>query len=127
MSEAADTLRAREFVLVDDQGRDRVVIGLGESGLPGVRLFDESGRVRVAVVVEPRGPLVGLFDERGTVMAAIHANRDYPEAASYLVLADKAGQPHGLAVDEEGLPRRVRVVVGDGASGDQPGKTQPAS
>ncbi len=70
----ADEIRAKRFVLVDSDGKDRATLSVDNYGA-GLRITDQHGEVRAELVVTGYdSPLLGLFggrDEKVTLF--IHA------------------------------------------------------
>lgn len=57
-------LRAYKFVLEDENGKSRAVIGVSKDG-PALRLLDENGKPRVELSIWKDGPGLVLLDENG--------------------------------------------------------------
>ena len=57
-------VRATQFILEDETGKDRAVLGVGKDGSALV-LADETGKPRTALIVLKNGPLLTLLDENG--------------------------------------------------------------
>ncbi len=57
-------VRARSFVLVDDNGKDRAALAMTEDG-PRLFLSDENGEPRVTLSVQKDGARLSLWDENG--------------------------------------------------------------
>ena len=108
-----DVLRARQFVVVDEKGTDRIVIGpvpdpqiMGKrmkrrSAGTGVQLNDASGNERGGLAVMDDGSMVvGIDDEAGRERAHLYF---IPKKGSGLLLQGESGkQTISLAVPPEG-------------------------
>ena len=68
---------AREFVLWDDSGRIRAVLGTSPDGAVGLSLDDANGRTRVTLDVDHSGsPGLDLIDQNGKRRAIISLSKD---------------------------------------------------
>jgi len=74
-------IRAKAFVLVDDQGRMRGLLSTA-NGNPSLVLSDANGNPRAALILDKKGPALGLSDENNTLRAALSAFS--PGSALYL-------------------------------------------
>ena len=103
----ANIIRARGFVLEDDNGRSRAALSMHE-GAAGLCLWDENGKLR-AVLTD--GPQLSLADENGELRAGLYVT----VAGTGLTLSDEKGKTRaGLVVlkygpelvlsDENGKP-----------------------
>lgn len=111
----ADVLRARQFVVVDEKGTDRIVIGpvpdpqiLGKrvkrrSAGTGVQLNDVNGNERGGLAVMDDGSVVvGIDDEAGRERAHLYF---IPKKGSGLLLQGEGGKPAiSLSVPPETEP-----------------------
>ena len=61
-SEGEDVVRAKEFILVDENGMLRANMGVGKDG-PLLALYDEKGKPRIALSVDKEGPQLTMRDE----------------------------------------------------------------
>jgi hypothetical protein len=79
VSTPTQTHPSEPIVLSDDEGHCRGSLGF-ENGVPGFRLFDQSGRKRLALELGQTGdPHVRLLNEGGTVQAELSlVNGDLP-------------------------------------------------
>ena len=69
---ATDVSQAREFLLRDDSGRVRAVLGTSPDGAVGFSLDDANGQTRVTLAVDRNGsPGLDLFDQSGKRRAII--------------------------------------------------------
>lgn len=56
-------ITATQFLVVDQEGRTRAVMGMyGQSG-PGIRLYDESGAPRIAIDLEYENPRIAIIED----------------------------------------------------------------
>jgi hypothetical protein len=111
--EAAQEIRARAFVLVDQQGGVLARLGPLPQGGPGLGVYDQGGKNRLLLMAEPHGPTgLRLFgrDGQGSIMLGVGANgapslrlldqnwrvraslAAWPDGSPYLELVDKDGQ-----------------------------------
>jgi hypothetical protein len=71
-SSGSEVVEARQFVLRDDSGRVRAVLGTTPDGAAGLNLDDASGKTRVALDVDYAGsPGLDLFDQNGKRRALV--------------------------------------------------------
>ena len=83
-----ETVRAKEFVLVNEQGAPVGTFGTF-GGRPGLMLRDQTNKVRLVLGVDEGGqPGFALIDENGKIRAQF----DIEGNASRLVLLDKNGK-----------------------------------
>ena len=62
-----DVVRARQFVLVDQDGKERAIFGVNTNGVVSLNMLDLRGTNRVALMVGRFGaPVLSLFDENGS-------------------------------------------------------------
>lgn len=87
-------IRAKAFIVTDEQGHDRAVFG-EKQGVPGIVLFDQRGGTRVDMEVDRSGPYLRLIDERGKIRTSM------------------VSLPSGGAVTVSDATGRVRVGLGD--------------
>ena len=92
-------VRARSFVLVDEDGKTRGALKAGKEG-PVLKLADETGKSRAMLGVDKNGPKLILRDESGKVRVWLVAGRDGPK----LNLYDENGVERAvLNIDKDGL------------------------
>jgi len=85
-----DVIRAKAFLLVDDEGTTRGSLSVDVDGTAGVRFFDAQGKARAVLDVDASGtPYLGLLDAQGEPRAGIAAHSD---GTSYLILCDAQGR-----------------------------------
>jgi hypothetical protein len=72
--------RAKRFVLVDEKGKPRAILGMNKEG-PGLALPDENGKVRASIGVTGVGPVIALLDEGGNSRAVLRATTEGPGLA----------------------------------------------
>lgn len=73
----ARVIEARQFRVVDSQGRERISLGMGGEG-PVVRLYDEGGKPRVGLGMTSEGSTIGLHDRAGDLGISMSVNRSGP-------------------------------------------------
>jgi hypothetical protein len=115
--EAAEEIRARSFVLVDNQGGVLARLGPLPQGGSGLGVYDQGGKSRLLLTAEPHGPSgLRLFgtDGQGSIMLAVGTNGApslrlldqnwrvraslamWPDGSPYLELVDKDGQARAI-------------------------------
>ena len=57
-------VRARRFVLVDENGKTRATLNVDKAG-PGLNLYDENEKIRASLSVMKGGPCLCLYDKLG--------------------------------------------------------------
>jgi hypothetical protein len=82
----ATTLRARAFVLEDDDGRPRGGLSVTEYG-SALALFGLNGDVQATLSLSQEGPSLTLFDANAKERVTLRASKDAPS----LKLADSSG------------------------------------
>lgn len=89
---SSDIVTARQFTMVDEDGKLRATLGMSESGVAGgLWLYDESENVRANFYSLLDGTVgLSLFDNHGNPRASLDMDAD---GASSLVLSDKDGKP----------------------------------
>ena len=91
-------VRARNFVLVDENGKMRAGLTVLKYG-PGLNLIDENGKIRAQLGVGMNGPGLFLLDENGKGRTQLIAGMNGPE----LFLLDENGKTRaGLIVLKAG-------------------------
>jgi hypothetical protein len=83
---------AKRFVLVDEKGKPRAILGMNKDG-PGLALLDEKGNVRVSLGLTEVGPVLALLDEEGRSRAVLRVTKEGPG----LALLDENGKGRVLA------------------------------
>ncbi len=78
---------AKRFVLVDEKGKSRAILGMNKDG-PGLALLDEKGNVRVSMGLTEVGPVLALLDGAGHSRAILRVTKEGPG----LALLDENGQ-----------------------------------
>jgi hypothetical protein len=117
-SPSFDRVVARQLAIVDESGRERVILRVA-NGAPSVALTDTAGRLRAFLALKPDGaPLLTLNDASATTRAALQVTND----SALLTLANKAGKARAqfaLAADtpmlslmDEPGTLRASLVVG---------------
>jgi hypothetical protein len=84
----AGDLVARSLKIVDENGTQRVVVGVGKDG-PLVILIDEKGTPRAALAISRYGPGVTLVDEKGNSRVVLNIGKYGP----FVALNDEKGIP----------------------------------
>jgi hypothetical protein len=105
---AVKEVRAREFILEDENGNNRARLSMGNDG-PTLALFDEKGKNRAKLSAFKDGPGLYLFDENGKPRAVLSAFKDGPglnladenSKGGVMLIADKNG-PALILYDENG-------------------------
>ena len=70
--EVADVVTAREFRVVDEDGKKRAEL-VAKGGLPRLTLYDAAGQDRVSLIAINRGASLKFCDAKGTLRAALSA------------------------------------------------------
>jgi len=78
----AKEIRANCFILEDENGKRRALLGMGMGG-PSLMLLDENGKSRAVLAVIKEGPSLGLLDENGKSRALLAASKDGLELSMY--------------------------------------------
>ncbi|QEH32941.1 hypothetical protein OJF2_14310 [Aquisphaera giovannonii] len=103
-------LEAEQFVLRDPAGRMRAALAIRPDGSPGLGLFDEKGRPRISMDVNPTGVAgVCLLDASGHPQAALAIR---PDGTPGLGLFDPDGTPR-LSLDIDAVGRPAAHLHGD--------------
>ncbi len=84
----AKEIRARKFVLEDENGESRGGLVVLNEG-PSLALIDEKGELRAVLGVGKDGPRLDLWDENGNTRAMLSVDKDGPA----LTLIDENGNP----------------------------------
>ena len=97
-SNTAPEIRARQIVLVDENGKPRCIIAMGKEG-PGLALSDDNGEMRSIFRLDAEGVRLSLYGEKGAPRAVLDVDKD----GSGLALYDENGKPRaGLFLGVEG-------------------------
>jgi hypothetical protein len=98
-----EVVRAKEFALIDDEGRTRAQLGRNSNGCFGAWVFDAAGEGRLSLTVGPDGyPAMLLYDAAGKAQVRLGAN---PDGSSYLSVLHAAGKAQArMAVLPDGTP-----------------------
>jgi len=80
-------VQAERFILLDEQGNQRAVLGVGANEEAMLELNDSRGKPRLRMDVPSSGPGVTLRDDRGKVRALFTVYTDGP----YLGMTDEDG------------------------------------
>ena len=103
-SQVQEEIRAKRFVLVDEAGATRAVLGFNDRGNPGLVLRDAAGKTRAGLALQPDGtPGLALKDAAGKTRAALGLLA--ADSSPGLVLGDAADKTRaGLGLDADGNP-----------------------
>ena len=117
---ATEEVIARQFVLVDDKGKTRAVLGMSKTG-PSLALYDENGKFRATLNVTEDGPALGLLDEKGKPRAGLAVTKDGPQLSLFdensknrAWLAMSKNGPGLILLDENDKPRVGLAMLKDG-------------
>jgi len=126
---APKVIRANEFILEDENGKTRAVLGMS-NGAPVLSLVDENGELLAMLAVSKDGPMLSLCDENGKIRAGLSVSKDGPALGLY----DKNGKTRAKLVEsvlgliDENENPRAMLRVSNGGSGlglyDEKGKTR---
>lgn len=72
-----DIIRAGGFIVEDETGEARAVMGMSRDG-PGLHVLDQTGVPRLALDVDEDGPTVYLLDELGVIRVSAVVGDDGP-------------------------------------------------
>lgn len=98
------SVRAEALIVVDDKGRDRIVLGCEDDG-PDITLFDGKGHGRIqATVSDGTGPFVALMGSKSKGRLQLGVSPGGAEAAHIDTLDDK-GNAYPL-IGKDGRPVR---------------------
>jgi len=100
-----EVVRAKRFIVMDDLGRERIVLAadlmaLDKNGNPdvtkgtrtGLRLFDENGKIRASLGFSQSGTGLTLSDENGKIRTSL----GFDQSGTGLDLSDENGKPRTL-------------------------------
>ena len=88
-SDFTPEIRARQIVLVDENGKPRCILAMGKEG-PGLAMNDEKGEPRAVLDADKNGSGLALYDETGNPRVGLFVGKDGPK----LTLLDKKGKEH---------------------------------
>jgi hypothetical protein len=130
-AKTADEVRAKRFILIDEDGRQRAMLGIetimDNPQAPGstvLRFYDEKGQSRLSHSLAPGGSAsmgimsvdgrskalliggtdiqrIGFFDKNGSALAQLAVGAD---GSSNLLLRDSTGVRAALDVEADGSP-----------------------
>lgn len=92
-------VRANRIVVVDKEGKGRIVLGLMSKFGPTLGVLDEKGRTRVLLGTKKTGPTLCMYDEKGRQRAILGGAGN----GAVLSLFDKGKPRAGLMGGEEGM------------------------
>jgi hypothetical protein len=92
------TITARQVILVDEDGKKRVLVS-GLKEMPGVFVMDAEEKQRAAIVLSPEGPAMYLCDPDGTKRVYCDVGR-----SPVLGIADESGAPRAVVGLFDGKP-----------------------
>ena len=97
-----DTIKARQFILVDNLGRARGRFGTSENGDPCLNLMDDAGKLRSCITLVEGTPKIYLGDKRGK-LRSIFALQD--DGEPLLIFNDANGSLRcSFGLGYEGTP-----------------------
>lgn len=96
-----EVMQAKRFEMVDDAGKVRAVLGMGEQGDEGLALMNARGVIRAALLLQEDSPRLSLADTTGRVRTSLLVQADNTPA---LGMTDAQGK------------RRVELAVGKDAA-----------
>ncbi len=73
----AKQIRANDFVLEDQNGETRAILGVGKYG-PSLTLYDENGKARAELGMFKNGPSLNLYDEKCNPRGMLAMIKDRP-------------------------------------------------
>jgi hypothetical protein len=102
------TISTRRLAVVDQNGKDRIILSFDTNNRPAIWLRDESGRDRMFLGFGGRGgaPLIGLNDEAGHLRLSMGFSPD--RATPQVVLTDENGKQRaylGFAASGQPTPQ----------------------
>jgi len=107
--EALQVVTAREFRLVDEEGKLRARLGWGNEGVPGLSFYDAAGEERVVLVAGEDHAALGFNDATGKPRASLAGG----EFGFGLSLNDATGRPRvWLALEKENPVLALGDVLG---------------
>lgn len=74
-----DTIRAGAFIVEDEMGEARVVMGTSQD-VSVLYVLDEAGNPRIALDVDENGPMISLLDELGVTRFKVVVGEEGPSA-----------------------------------------------
>ncbi len=113
-------LVAKEFRLVDEQEKTRAILGFtSQGGQPGLWLFDTSGKVRVALILDPKEqPALFLADSIDRVRTELRVEKGLISDEEYSSLifrdTDQNVRTHlmpGMVFLREKLPSQSQLEL----------------
>ena len=78
-----DEVKARKFILVDDDGKGRASLYMSEDGA-GLSLLDANGMTRVLLVASENGPGLFMFSESGKPSVNLTTRKNAPVSLGLL-------------------------------------------
>lgn len=107
--EALQVVTAREFRVLDEEGKLRARLGWGNEGVPGLSFYDAAGEERVVLVAGEDHAALGFNDAAGKPRASLAGG----EFGFGLSLYDAAGRPRvWLALEKENPVLALGDVLG---------------
>jgi len=96
----ATELRARAFILEDENGKRRAILSLFADGSPALSLYDANGKTRALLTMDTDGnPALGLFDANQKAGAMLNVFTDGGPALSLSDANGKARTKLGVLKD----------------------------
>jgi hypothetical protein len=115
-SPEAKSIRAREFLVTDSEGRVRARLGVGTDDSPSVALFDEEGREKITLQTGARDyASIQFYGEQG-VRLSLAAGED---GTSGLHIHDAQGRYVTTVPSPGSAPARAADVLSNAAQRDR--------
>ncbi len=112
-STVSDEIRAKQFSLVDANGKVRAGLRVGSDGSTALALADPEGRTRAGLAVLPDGSArLRLYDEDEKARAGLDIGAD---GSATLALAGRDGELFLQGMGRERVPIRIPSLAGGGA------------
>jgi hypothetical protein len=110
---AQNEIRARSFILEDENGKERAAL-VGSKDGASLEMLDENGKVRAKMSVDKDGSMLLLSDENGKLRAGLSAHKFgaglvlYDENGKYRAMLGTGKDGPSLSLtDEKGKDRAV--------------------
>lgn len=131
-AEPGSVLRAKAFVVVDDQGREHAVLGVHPQGT-GLMVNDLEGNSRMVLGMLPEdqvGIVITAADQKTQVALGAWTDTNHldlydgEERPRFTVGVGRDGRNAGLAFYDEQKAERLAIGMGPGGGGDFTAKDQ---
>lgn len=105
-AQRGNVVRAKEFVVVDEQGKMRAGLGISSDGKPKLHFYDSEGKTRIGLGVSRSGaPALAMIDAQERVRFGFLVQ---PGGIPALTMADSQGRTRvGLVLHSNGSPGLV--------------------